>query len=61
MKFEGAKHIIVTKGDWQTEYALIVKEHDFNIFFDALGGGPILKALISKLQQNSWVHLYGYL
>jgi len=58
---EGAKHVIVTKGDWQTEYKAAIKEHGFNIFFDALGGGPVLEDLITGLGPNSWVHVYGIL
>jgi threonine dehydrogenase-like Zn-dependent dehydrogenase len=38
-----------------------IKEHGFNVFFDALGGGPVLEKLIHGLSSNSWVHVYGYL
>lgn len=62
LKSEGAKHVIVTKGgDWQAEYATAIKDHGYNVFFDALGGGPTLEFLMSELLSNSWVHVYGYL
>jgi NADPH:quinone reductase len=61
LKKEGAKHVIITKGDWQEEYKAAIKEHGFNVFFDALGGGETLEALISGLGSNSWVHIYGAL
>ena len=41
LKKEGAKHIIITKGDWEEQYKAAIKEHGFNIYFDALGGGEI--------------------
>ena len=53
--------MIITKGDWQEEYNAAIKEHGYNVFFDALGGGPILENLIDGLGSNSWVHVYGYL
>jgi hypothetical protein len=31
------------------------------VFFDALGGGPVLETLIEGLASNSWVHVYGAL
>jgi len=31
------------------------------VFFDALGGGPVLEDLIAGLGSNSWVHVYGAL
>lgn len=53
--------MIITQGDWQADYITAVKDHGFNVFFDALGGGPILEALVSGLLAGSWVHVYGYL
>jgi hypothetical protein len=38
-----------------------IKEHGFNVFFDALGGGPILEKLIHGLNPGSWVNIYGSL
>lgn len=39
LKSEGAKHVLITKGDWQKDYSALIKEHGFNLLFDALGGG----------------------
>ena len=39
LKNEGAENVIITKGDWETEYQQAIKTHVFNVFFDALGGG----------------------
>jgi len=61
LKAEGAKHIIVTKGDWEAEYKAAIKEHGYNVLFDALGGGPVLETLIGGLGPNSWARIYGYL
>lgn len=61
LKSEGAQHVIVTQGDWQTQYAEAIKTHGFNVFFDALGGGPITEAIIVGLNAGSYAHIYGYL
>lgn len=61
LKKEGAKHVIITKGDWQEEYKAAIKEHGFNIMFDALGGGEVSEALIEGLGPKSWVYVYGVL
>ena len=61
LKKEGAKHVIITKGDWQDGYKAAIKEHGFNVFFDALGGGDTLEALIDGLEGGSWVRIYGLL
>ena len=61
LKAEGAKHIIITKGDWNEEYKAAIKEHGFNVFFDALGGGETLETLVDGLGPNSFVHIYGML
>lgn len=61
LKSEGAQHVIVTQGDWQAQYADAIKNHGFNVFFDALGGGPITEALILGLNAGSYAHIYGYL
>ena len=61
LKKEGAKHVIITKGDWQEGYKAAIKEHGFNVFFDALGGGEVLEALIDGLGPKSFVHVYGLL
>jgi NADPH:quinone reductase-like Zn-dependent oxidoreductase len=61
LKSEGAQHVIVTKGNWQAEYAEAIKTHGFNVFFDALGGGPTTEALILGLNAGSYTHIYGYL
>lgn len=42
LKAEGATHIIVTQGEWLPDYITLIKDHGFNVFFDALGGGPTL-------------------
>jgi len=41
LKKEGAKFVIVTKGDWEEEYKKIIKEIGFNILFECLGGGDV--------------------
>ena len=61
LKKEGAKHVIITKGDWQEGYKAAINEHGFNVFFDALGGGDTLEALINGLEGGSWVRIYGLL
>ena len=61
LRSEGAKHVIITKGDWAVQYAAALKEHGFNVFFDALGGGSVVETMIAGLGPNSWVHVYGYL
>ncbi len=61
LKSEGAKHVIVTKGNWEVEYAEAIKTHGFNVFFDALGGGPITETLIVGLNADSYAHIYDYL
>jgi NADPH:quinone reductase-like Zn-dependent oxidoreductase len=61
LKSEGAEHVIVTKGNWEGEYAEAIKTHGFNVLFDALGGGPITEALILGLNAGSYAHIYGYL
>lgn len=42
LKAEGAQHVIVTNGEWEGDYQAVLKEHGFNVFFDCLGGGPVL-------------------
>ena len=61
LKKEGAKHVVITQNDWEAGYKELVKEHGFNVFFDALGGGPVTEALVDGLGPNSWVHVYGML
>jgi NADPH:quinone reductase len=61
LKAEGAEHVIVTKGNWEAEYAEAIKAHGFNVLFDALGGGPITESLILGLNGGSYAHIYGYL
>lgn len=61
LKAEGAEHIIITKGNWEAEYAEAIKTHGFNVLFDALGGGPITESLILGLNSGSYAHIYGYL
>lgn len=61
LKAEGAEHVIITKGNWEAEYAEAIKTHGFNVLFDALGGGPITEALIVGLNPGSYAHIYGYL
>ena len=61
LKSEGAKHVIITKGEWENEYKEAIKEHGFNVLFDALGGGPVTEALIVNLNGGSTAHLYGVL
>lgn len=61
LRAEGATHVIVTKGDWEADYQTALKQGGFNIFFDCLGGGPLLDTLISGLNPNSFVHMYGAL
>ncbi|CAM6005239.1 unnamed protein product [Sphagnum balticum] len=56
---EGAEHVIVTEGDWIEEYKEAIKSHGFNVVFDALGGGPVVEALILNLDKNSIVSFYG--
>jgi hypothetical protein len=53
--------VIITQGDWLANYNTMIKDHGFNVLFDALGGGPILESIISGLLADSWVHIYGYL
>lgn len=36
----------------------LIKEHDFNTFFDALGGGPVTDSIISSLPPKA--HYFGY-
>ena len=42
LRSEGAKQVVVTKGDWRASYLVANKDHHFNVIFDALGGGPVL-------------------
>lgn len=51
----------MTKGNWKEEYAAAIKEHGFNVLFDALGGGEITEALIVGLNGGSYAYIYGYL
>ena len=61
LKKEGAKFVIVTKGDWEEEYKKIIKEIGFNILFECLGGGDVREILVNNLNQNSYVYCYGKL
>lgn len=61
LKSEGATHVLVTKGEWETEFKKLVQTEGFNVVYDALGGGPITNFIISNLPPNSHYHLYGRL
>lgn len=58
---EGAKHVIITKGEWNDGYKNAIKQHGFNVVFDALGGGDVISTIIDHLGPNSHVHVYGKL
>lgn len=53
--------MIVTQGDWQKQYAEAISAYGFNVYFDALGGGPVNEALTLGLHPGSVVKIYGYL
>lgn len=54
MKSEGATHIINTSDEgWLDHYKEEIKNHGFNVLFDALGGGDITEQLIINLGPKS--------
>ena len=61
LKSEGAKHVVITKGDWLGDYQKAIKEHGFNVLFDCLGGGDVTETLIKHLGPGSTVRIYGEL
>lgn len=62
LKSEGAQHVIITGEDsWIDQYKAAVKDHGFNVLFDALGGGDVTTKLIENLGAKSQALLYGKL
>lgn len=61
LKSEGAKHILVTKGNWIEEFKELSKTHGFDCLFDALGGGDVISEIVNNLNPGSKSYTYGIL
>jgi hypothetical protein len=57
MKVVNRQYLLV-EDCWQEECKTAIKEHSFNVIFDALGGGETLVALIIGLVELLGMHLW---
>ena len=60
LKAEGAKNVLVTTGDWESQYKEYIGK-GFDCIFDAIGGGETTKILLENMPLKSGIFLYGTL